>query len=213
MKSYRNIYTMILLSFLLASIPGLLLIFTSALPGYASVGSSNNNNSSNPYATLVPTPNMIAAGGPISPNWTMAQEEAGCAAALENPSWYPTLMPAEHHDSERTELFPCAQFPGSFTEPNSVYAYPSYDVYYNPFSMATRGVDEMYIYGGASGDASPPGLQPYVSRVELGTLDEQWRTYLSNVNPIPLEPGEQSTYYAHGAVDPENNRIYAMDAG
>ncbi|HEX2472680.1 MAG TPA: hypothetical protein VHJ59_08015, partial [Nitrososphaera sp.] len=36
---------------------------------------------------------------------------------------------------------------------------------------------------------------------------------IAKIDPIPLKPGEQSTYYAHGAVDPENNRIYAMDAG
>jgi hypothetical protein len=36
---------------------------------------------------------------------------------------------------------------------------------------------------------------------------------VTTLDPIPLEPGQQSTYYAHGAVDPENNRIYAMDAG
>jgi len=33
---------------------------------------------------------------------------------------------------------------------------------------------------------------------------------VTTLDPIPLEPGQQSTYYAHGAVDPENNRIYAM---
>jgi hypothetical protein len=168
--------------FLVASIVGLLFSFLSASPGYASTNIGNNNMSINPYATLFPTPNMIAAGGPIPPNWTMAQEEAECAAALENPGWYGTLMPAEHHDSARTELYPCSQFPGSYTGPNNVYAYPSSDTWYSPFSMATRGIDEMYIYGGANGDAKPPALQPYVSRVEPGTLDEEWRTYLSNVN-------------------------------
>jgi hypothetical protein len=184
---------MILLSFLLASIAGLLLVFTSALPGYASVG-SNNNSSNNPYATLTLTPNMIAAGGPISPNWTMAQEEAECAAALENPPWYRTLMPAEHHDSARTELFPCSQFPGSYTGPNDVYAYPSSDTYYTPFSMATRGIDEMYIYGGAAADATPPSSQTYVASVEPGTLNEHWRTYLNNANIT-------NEFYLQGAVD------------
>lgn len=125
---------------------------------------------------------MIAAGGPIPPNYTMAQEEAECAAELENPGWYRTLMPAEHYDSARSELYPCSQFPGSYTEPNDVFAYPSTDTYYSPFSMATRGTDEMYLYGGANGDAKPPALQPYVSRVEPGTLDEVWRTYLLNAN-------------------------------
>jgi hypothetical protein len=125
---------MILLSFQFATLVGLLVVPTSALPGYASVGSGNDTMSINPYATLFSTPNMISAGGPIPPNWTMTQEEAECATALENPAWYRTLMPAEHHDSARTELFPCSQFPGSHTGPNNVFAYPSLDTWYSPFS-------------------------------------------------------------------------------
>jgi hypothetical protein len=112
----------------------------------------------------------------------MAQQEAECAAALENPPWLRTVMPAEHHDSARTDLFACAQFPGSYTGPNDVYAYPSSDMWYSPFNMATRGVNEMYIYGGGSGDATPPALQTFVARVEPGTLKELWRTYLNNAN-------------------------------
>ena len=74
----------------------------------------------------------------------MAQEEAECAAALKNPGWYRTLIPATHYDSARTELVPCAQFPGSYTDPNDVFAYPSSDLYINPWFLATRGIDEMY---------------------------------------------------------------------
>ena len=125
---------------------------------------------------------MIAAGNsPIPPNWTMAQEEAECAAALENPGWYRTLNPATHYDSARTVLVPCSQFPGSFTGPNDVYAYPSSDLYINPWFLATRGIDEMYMYGGSNGGADPysPG---YVSKVEPGSLNEIWRTYLNNFN-------------------------------
>ncbi len=151
MNSFRKNDSVIFL-FLLSSLAGVAAM-TFTVPGY--VNASNNNGTVNPYSTLMLTPNMIAAGGPIPPNWTMAQEEAECAAALDNPPWYSTLMPAEHHDSERTELFPCAQFPGSLTDPNNVFAYPSSDVYYNPFSMATRGIDEMYIYGGGNGEAVP----------------------------------------------------------
>ena len=128
------------------------------------------------------TANQIAAGGPIPPNYTLASQEAECAAELENPPWYRTVIPAELHDLERTTLFPCAQFPGSYTGPNDVYAYQSSDVYETPFNLATRGIDEMYIYGGGTGDATPPALQTYVSRLELGILDEVWRTYLNNAN-------------------------------
>ena len=213
-QNHRKEYTIILLPFLLASIfaGGLLLLSTTASLGYASTSNGNNNSMttspsstllpdsysssapSNPYATLTLTPNMIAAGGPIPPNYTIAQQEAECAAALENPGWYRTLSPAEHHDSARSEMYPCSQFPGSFTGPNDVYAYPSpLNTYITPFSMATRSVDEMYIYGGAAADAKPPTGQTYVASVEPGTLDEKWRTYLNNGNIT-------NEFYLQGAV-------------
>ncbi|MGC1134412.1 MAG: hypothetical protein WA941_16410 [Nitrososphaeraceae archaeon] len=135
----------------------------------------------NPYATLVPIPNMVAAGGPIPPNWTMAQQEAQCAAAVENLGWYRTLNPSTHYDSACTVLIPCAQFPGSYTGPNDVCAYPSSDLYINPWNMATRSIDEMYLYGGSNGGANPYS-PAYVSRVVLGSLNEIWRTYLNNFN-------------------------------
>ena len=184
-QNYRRNYTMILSSFLIASITGLLLVSTSTLPGYASTSNTNNNDNSNmtisPYAVLTTTPNMIAAGGPIPPNWTMAQEEAQCAASLENPGWYRTLNPATHYDSARSVLVSCAQFPGSYTGPNDVYAYPAPELYINPWNIATRGIDEMYLYGGSNGGANPYS-PAYVSRVELGSLNEIWRTYLNNFN-------------------------------
>ena len=172
---------MILSFFLVASTIGLLYAVSSALPGYASTNNGNTSGTTNPYATLTVTPNMIAAGGPIPPNWTMAQQEAQCAAELENPGWYRTLNPATHYDSARTVLIPCAQFPGSYTGPNDVYAYPSSKLYINPWNMATRGIDEMYLYGGSNGGANPYS-PAYVSKVELGSLNEIWRTYLNNFN-------------------------------
>jgi hypothetical protein len=73
----------------------LMLIISSSFLGYASTNNGNNKNSTtinpsstllpnsysssasdNPYATLNLTPNMIAAGGPIPPNYTIAQQEA-----------------------------------------------------------------------------------------------------------------------------------------
>ena len=202
-----------LIILLLISCMAVTLIMSSSFLGYATTNNGNNKNSTtinpsstllpnsystsasnNPYATLTTTPNMIAAGGPIPPNYTIAQQEAQCAAEQENPGWYPTLMPAEHHDSARSELYPCAQFPGSYTGPNDVYAYPSpLNTYITPFSMATRGVNEMFIYGGVAADASPPTGQTYVAKVEPGTLDEVWRTYLNNGNMT-------NEFYLQGAV-------------
>jgi hypothetical protein len=56
-----------LLAFIFLPLLGLILVVTSGPPGYASVGGNNSGNN-NTYSTLTLTPNMIAAGGPISPN-------------------------------------------------------------------------------------------------------------------------------------------------
>jgi hypothetical protein len=174
MKSYRNICNLNLLSLISLTLMGFLFLVTSVSPSSGTVGGNDIN------ATL--TPNQIAAGGPISPNYTMALKEAKCAAVQDNAPWFRTVMPTEHFDSGRTDLFACAQFPGSYTGPNQVYAYQSTDVYQTPFNMATRGINEMYVYGGGNGDQKPPGFQTFVARVELGSLKEIWRTYLNNAN-------------------------------
>jgi hypothetical protein len=137
------------------------------------------------------TANQIAAGGPIPPNYTLASQEAECAAELENPPWYRTVIPAAIIFFRLYAYAPSYYFDGPLCmcpvprvlhRHNDVYAYQSSDVYETPFNLATRGIDEMYIYGGGTGDATPPALQTYVSRLELGILDEVWRTYLNNAN-------------------------------
>ena len=47
------------------------------------------------------SPDQIAAGGPIPPNYTLARQEAECVAAEDNPPWYPTMLSYEHHDGNR----------------------------------------------------------------------------------------------------------------
>ena len=116
----------------------------------SNVNASNTSGTSNPYATFMETPNMIAAGGPIPPNYTLVQQEANCIAEQKNPPWYPTMLGYERGDSNRTGLYACATFTGSFTEPNQVYAYKSPDKYYTPAVMVTRGTNEMYVYGGSN---------------------------------------------------------------
>ena len=76
MKRFRNIHNLKLLALMSLSLLGLLFIVTCVSPSYASIGGNNIS------ATL--TPNQIAAGGPISPNYTMALQEAKCAPVQEN---------------------------------------------------------------------------------------------------------------------------------
>lgn len=130
--------------------------------------------------TKTPTPTQTPAPiGPLS-NYPVAFAEAACAESEVNPPWYSTLLSYEHHDSTRAKIYPCSQFTGSFTAPNSVYAYKSPDTFYAPSMMATRGMNEMYLYGGSLGNANPLPSGPYVARVEPGSLKELWRTNLLN---------------------------------
>jgi len=192
MKSYRSVHTVILLPFLLSSIAvGLLLLSTSISPSYASSG----NASDNPYSTLTTTPNQIAAGGPLPPNYTLVQQQSECVDAENNPPWTQTLVAFENYNSNRSHYWACAPFTGSFTGPNQVYAYKSSTYYPTPFTIVTRGVNEMYVYGGVV-DANPPslGLHPYVSKVEPTSLKEVWRTELLNANVTQAFTGAGGMY-------------------
>ena len=133
-------------------------------------------------AKPVSTSNVTLPGpGPLVGNWNVATQEAACAAAQKNSPWYPTLLSYEAADMGRSHMYPCAQFTGSFTGPNTVYAYKSTDNYYSGSMIVTRGTNDLYVYGGASG-ATPTPYGSYVAKIEPGTLKELWRTTLHNLN-------------------------------
>jgi hypothetical protein len=152
-----------------------MVVMTTALGGYIYASGSNSNGTSIGSTTattatnssvLPPpqpkgivnvgvTPNQLAAGGPLPGNHSVALEEAQCAAEENNPPWYPTVNPAELHDSNRTHVYACASFLGSFTSPNQVYAYASPEQYYSPIFAVTRGTNELYVAGGMWGSAIP----------------------------------------------------------
>jgi hypothetical protein len=159
---------------LLASLLGGSLLLTACTP-------TTNSTSTPPSASPTQSPGESAAGGPLS-NHPVALAEAACAEKEVNPPWYSTLLSYEHHDSTRSKMYPCAQFTGSMTDPNNVYAYKSPDNFYAPSMMVTRGVNEMYVYGGSLGNANPLPSGPYVARVEPGSLKELWRTNLLNTH-------------------------------
>lgn len=158
--------------FLLASLLGGSMLLTACTP---------TTTSAPPSASPTQSPGESAAGGPLS-NHSLALTEAACAEKEVNPPWYSTMLGYEHHDSTRSKMYPCAQFTGSLTDPNNIYAYKSPDNFYAPSMMATRGVNEMYLYGGSLGNANPLPSGPYVARVEPGSLKELWRTNLLNTH-------------------------------
>ena len=190
MKRCRSFHKMLLLANLLAVTAGALVTITSALSGYAGVNDGNISNTSSSIPStnslltdsVLPSPepqgivnvgitsNQLAAGGPLPGNHTLALEEAECAAEENNAPWYPTVNPAELHDSNRTHVYACAHFTGSLTGPNKVYAYASPDQYYSPIFAVTRGVNELYVYGGAWGSAIPKPSGPFVAKLNVGDL-------------------------------------------
>jgi hypothetical protein len=117
-------------------------------------------------------------------NLSQVAEQQKCVAAEhpqpQNVPWYPTLTKAEHADSARTALFPCATFGGSYTGPNQVYAYQSPEGLGGvPSYIVTRSPNEIYVSGGA-GSLALPG--PVIAKMQSGSLKELWRTPLSNNN-------------------------------
>ena len=122
-------------------------------------------------------------------NHTMALQEAKCAAAEKNPPWYPTVNPAELHDSYRTHVYPCAEFGGSFTGPNQVFAYASPLQYYSPIFGVTGGVNELYVLGGSWGSAIPKPSGQFVAKLNVGDLTQLWRTDLANLNATTSPTG------------------------
>ena len=92
----------ILIVLVAATVTGLITI--STLSGYASASIDLEN------ATLL-TPNEIAAGGPIPPNYTLAQQEAECVAADNNPPSFQTLSAFENYNSNRSHYWSCSHFP------------------------------------------------------------------------------------------------------
>jgi hypothetical protein len=111
----------------------------------------------------------------------LARLEARCAANRPNPPWFHTLVPGFNYGSARTSLFPCARFPGSMTGQNQVKALMTSSApYTTPFNASMRRPGEMYLYNGSTGDANPPALLTYISKVDPRTLKQVWRTNLSD---------------------------------
>jgi len=158
----------------------LLTVVTSVVPGIG--GASAENTDTTPTMTL--SPNQLAAGGPLPGNLSLIESEQECIKSLQNQTtwapWYPTMASTEHGGSERAAVFECAHFGGSFTEPNQVYAYMSPDSLGGvPSWIVTREPNELFTSGGGASLALPG---PFISKLEAGSLREQWHTPLSNNN-------------------------------
>jgi hypothetical protein len=128
------------------------------------------------------TSNEIAANGPLPGDVTLYAKELACQEKLIT-GYYPSINGAEVADAQRSNIFPCATFTGSFTEPNKVFAWRSEDDYVVASYLNNGKPGEIYIVGGSS----PPykGVMPagpFVAKADAATGKQIWRTYLWNGN-------------------------------
>lgn len=129
------------------------------------------------------TENQKAANGPIPGDVTLYQEEWECSQNLAMPGYLNGLNTAEIANGERSGVFPCATFTGSYTGPNQVFAWRSADEYEACAYINNRKPGELYLIGGCFPplEGSVPA-GPYIAKADAATGKQIWRTYLDNAN-------------------------------
>jgi len=129
------------------------------------------------------TSNEVAANGPLPGDASLCAKELACAEALPAPGYYSSINGAEIADAQRSGVFPCAIFTGSFDGPNKVFAWRSQDAYQATSYLNNRKPGELFIVGGDNPGLKPPVAPgPYVAKVDATTGAQIWRTYLDNAN-------------------------------
>ncbi len=129
------------------------------------------------------TSNEIAANGPLPGDVSLYGKELACAEKLATPGYFSSINGAEIADAQRSGLYPCATFTGSFDGANQVFAWRSQDSYQAANFVNNRRPGELYITGGdnpALTGAVAPG--PFVAKVDATTGAQVWRTYVDNAN-------------------------------
>jgi hypothetical protein len=132
--------------------------------------------------TSTVTSDEQAANGPLVGDTSKYASEQTCTTNENNQPWYATITAFEHHDSNRSHVFACAEFLGTNSEGNNqVYAYTSPVNFPGAYNLVTGTSNALYVYGGGYGDA-PNASGSYIARVETGSLKEMWRHVLINTN-------------------------------
>jgi len=129
------------------------------------------------------TSNEVAANGALPGDLDLYEKELACQQSIPTPGYYSSLNAAEITDAQRSGMFPCATFTGSFDGPNQVYAWRSAVGYEDTAYINNRKPGEIYIGGGDNPPLKglvPPG--PYVAKADATTGREIWRTVVENAN-------------------------------
>jgi hypothetical protein len=129
------------------------------------------------------TSNENAANGPLPGDVSQYASELACAQDLPTPGYFPSINGAELADAQRSGMFPCAAFTGSFDGANKVFAWRSAVEYDTTSYINNRRPGELFISGG---QAPPPKgtmpAGPFIAKADATTGREIWRTYLDNGN-------------------------------
>ncbi len=167
----------------LLKLAGLVLIVLLAAAVYLLLWPVITQKAEHRIAQIGLTSNEVAANGPLPGDVTLYAKELACAEKLPTPGYYPSFNGAEIADAQRSGVFPCATFTGSFDGPNKVFAWRSQHGYQATSYLNSRKPGELYLTGGDNPGLKPPVAPgPYVAKVDATTGAQIWRTYLDNAN-------------------------------
>ncbi len=158
-------------------------VFIALIVAYRLLGPLIGAKVEEQVAKIGLTPNQVAAHGPLPGDVSLYAKELACQRKIPTPGYYSSINGAELADGERSGVYPCATFTGSFDGPNQVYAWRSQDDFHGTSFINNRAPGELYLTGGDLPPISgpvPPG--PYVAKADATSGKEIWRTYLDNAN-------------------------------
>lgn len=121
--------------------------------------------------------------GPLPGDLSAYEQEQSCQEKISTPGYFSAINAAEQADAARSNIYPCADFLGSQTEPNVVYTYKADGNYPQIQYVNSDGPNGMYVVGGTSTPSTgrvAPG--PFVARVDPISGEQVWRTYVENGN-------------------------------
>ena len=129
------------------------------------------------------TENEKAANGPLPGDASLYQTEFAACQKIPTPGYFPTLCGAEAGDAQRSCLFPCANFTGSWDGPNKVFAWLAEDSYPACTFIINGKPGELFIVGGDNPPFTGPAhAGPYIAKADATTGKQIWRTYVDNLN-------------------------------
>ena len=126
---------------------GLAIVVVLAILVYRLLGGVIGAKVEQQVAKIGLTANEIAANGPLPGDVSLYAKELACQQKIPTQGYYSSLNGAEISDAQRSGVFACATFTGSFDGPNQVYAWRSADGYQATEYITNRRPGEIFVAG------------------------------------------------------------------